>query len=985
MDFRNLGPKALLWMSFMLIPMIAAAGGTITGVVIDGFTGQPVRGATLTVEGMDISFPTGVGGDFRGEAPAGTYTVIVSKDGFETQKVTDVTVPEGGNADFAVVILPATGADPWEQVEAADSVDETAAPVVVEASTGEDGDLMADAAEVAGDDTLIADANTTDDVAAESGVFVGEITVEAAAAEESTEQALLVQRKQAAEISDAISKQEMSKNAGGDAARALQRVTGISVQDDKYVYVRGLGERYSNTTLNGSKLPTTEFDKKVVPLDLFPTKLLDNVRVSKSFSPDKSGDFVAGLVEIETLDFPTSPTLELSLGGRTNANTTGDAFGRYLGGLSFLGDGGQGLPSSIPDEKVVRGNAFNPGFSPEEMQQFGWDLIGAWTADDTAKGYVGSTYPNADPNTGFALTYGDTFGSFGMVISATHARTFYHQDENQVYYSVGADDELVPMNDYDMATDSEGVRAGIVGNFSLKLSQNHKLELRTIYTRDAKASNRYFEGFNRDQSTPVSDYRVDYKREEIASYQLGGEHFFQSLGQSGGLLEWRGSYGQATNTWDLRDSFYKVENDEMVLTAESQSGFLLYNDLADDIVDGGVDWTQFFMSGKVFGSVKGGLAYYNRERDFASRRFRYNFRSVAGVDLTLLPDDIFVEENINPNGFEIKEETRPTDFYTASHDLGAAYLMADATIGKWRLNGGLRYEDSDILVTTLEPFDAEATPIESRVKEQEFMPALSATYRLNSNTNLRAAVSRTVNRPEFRELAPFEWTDVMGGQSARGNPDLVTANISSFDLRWEWFPDQFGVVAASLFYKDFTNPIERTLLLAIELQSTWINTPGATNFGAELEFRRDLGFIADALSPLSLQLNYTYVKSEIDVADDPILTSTSRPLVGQPDYALNAVLEWAPRSWGTMVRLLYNSKGETLYQAGGLGLPDVYQEPYSTLDLVWKQRLGFLSKNLSMTVNLTNVTDERYELNGGFEQRYQRGRGFGLGFSYTVF
>jgi hypothetical protein len=972
----------------MLVSAVATAGGTITGVVIDGFTGQPVRGATLTVEGTDISFPTGVGGDFRGEAPAGTYTVLITKDAFEPHKVTDVVVPEGGNADFAVVILPLTEAGSSGPEDVAELLDGTETDATAGTGTTEDplepGERAVEAtAGTAGVTTAIEpDAETT---AADSGIFVGEITVAAAAAEESTEQALLVQRKQAAEISDAISKVEMSRNAGGDAAGALQRVTGISVQDDKYVYVRGLGERYSNTTLNGSKLPTTEFDKKVVPLDLFPTKLLDNVRVSKSYSPDQSGDFVAGLVEIETLDFPTQTTLEISLGGRTNSNTTGDAFGRYLGGLGLSGSGGQGLPSSIPDQKVVRGNAFNPGFSPEEMQQFGLDFIGAWTADNTAKGYYGSPYSNANPNTGFALTYGDTFGNFGVVVSATHGRTFYHQDENQVYYSIGADDELVEMNNYDMSTDSEGVRNGLVGNFSLKLSQNHKLELRTIYTTDSKANNRYFEGFNRDQSTPVSDYRVDYKQEEIGSYQLGGEHFFEGIGQSGGLLEWRGSYGEAGSTWNLRDSFYKVENDVMTLTAESQSGFLLYNDLADDIVDGGADWTQFFMSGSVFGSLKGGLAYYNRERDFESRRFRYNFRNIDGVDLTVLPDEIFVEENIHPDGFEIKEETRPTDFYTASHDLGAVYLLADASIGKWRLNGGLRYEDSDILVTTLEPFDTESTPIESQVKDQEIMPAFSATYRLNTNTNLRAAVSRTVNRPEFRELAPFEWTDVAGGQSARGNPELVTANISSFDLRWEWFPDQFGVVAASLFYKDFTNPIERTLLLAVELQSTWINTPGATNIGAELEFRRNLGFVADSLRPLSLQLNYTYVDSEIEVGDDPIVTSTSRPLVGQPDYALNAVLEWAPASWGSVVRVLYNSKGKTLYQAGGLGLPDVYQKPYSTLDVVWKQQLDFLARGLGLTVNLTNLTDERYQLTGGFAQRYQRGRGFGLGISYTVF
>ena len=985
MKIRKSGPAALLWVMILVVPAIASAGGTITGVVIDGFTGQPVRGATLSVDGTDISFPTGVGGDFRGEAPAGTYSILVTKPGFEAQRVTDVVVAEGGNADFAVVILPTQGVETVPEMTP--EVTEEAGPEVADgAGALMEAEEMVESDLSAGGTQVAAVTEPSDDVASESGVFVGEITVEAAAADESTEQALLVQRKQASQISDAISKQEIDKNAGGDAAGALQRVTGISVQNDKYVYVRGLGERYSNTTLNGSKLPTTEFDKKVVPLDLFPSKLLDNVKVSKTYSPDMSGDFAAGLVEIETLDFPTQRTLEVSIGGKSNSNTTGDAFGRYVGGLSFSGDGGQSMPASIPkDRYLARGTPFKPGFTPDELQQFGRDFIGSWTADNTAKNYVGSPYAGADPNLGFALTYGDTFGNLGVVISATRAHTYYHQNEEQSYFVLGAGNDLQLTTDYDIATDDEGVRLGLIGNFNYKINEDHRVELRTIFTRDSKAQNRFFAGWDSDIASTITNYRVRYGAEEIASYQLGGEHYFSGIGAGGALLEWRGSIGDATNNSNLRETLYQNQGGVQVLTDESQSGLLLYNDLADDIVDGGVDWTQFFQSGNAYGSIKGGVAYYNRERDFSSRRFRFNFRNIAGIDLTPVPDDIYTEENINPNGLEIKEETRSTDFYTAGHDLGAAYVLGDVNLGKWRIYGGLRYEDSEIVVTTLQPFSTDATPFESVVTDQEFMPALSATYRLNSNTNLRAAVSQTVNRPEFRELAPFEWTDVVGGRSARGNPDLVTAKITSYDLRWEWFPDQFGVIAASLFYKDFTNPIERTLLFAVELQSTWINTPGATNLGAELEFRRDLGWIAQSLTPLSLQLNYTYVDSEISVGDDPIVTSTTRPLVGQPDNTANVVLEWAPPSWGTMVRLLYNYTGTTLYQAGGLGIPDVYQEPMETLDLVWKQRLDFLARGLGLTVTATNLTNNRYELTGGFEQRYQRGRGLGLGISYTVF
>ncbi len=186
-----------------------------------------------------------------------------------------------------------------------------------------------------------------------------------------------------------------------------------------------------------------------------------------------------------------------------------------------------------------------------------------------------------------------------------------------------------------MSTDNEGTRLGLVGNFNYRLGQNHKLELRTIFSRDSTSQNRFFGGYDNDIAALVTNYRVRYGQEEIASYQLGGEHFLGNVGASGALLEWRASYGNATNTSNLRETLYQDQGGVQVLTDESQSGLLLYNDLADDIIDGGVDWTQFFQSGDVFGSIKGGFAYYSRARDFGSRRFRFNFRRISGIDLAL--------------------------------------------------------------------------------------------------------------------------------------------------------------------------------------------------------------------------------------------------------------------------------------------------------------------------------------------------------------
>jgi outer membrane receptor protein involved in Fe transport len=259
-------------------------------------------------------------------------------------------------------------------------------------------------------------------------------------------------------------------------------------------------------------------------------------------------------------------------------------------------------------------------------------------------------------------------------------------------------------------------------------------------------------------------------------------------------------------------------------------------------------------------------------------------------------------------------------------------------------------------------------------------------YRYSDQTNLRAAVSRTVNRPEFRELAPFEWTDVVGGGAARGNPDLVSANITSFDLRWEHFPNPFGVVAASVFYKDFTNPIERTLQLVVELQNTWNNVEAAENFGLELEFRRGLGFIAEPMEPFVLQLNYTYVDSQVNLGeDDQWATNTERSMVGQPDHVFNGVLEWQQPSWGTTLRMLYNFTGEKIFQAGGLGIPDVIEEPWASLDFVWRQDLSFLARGLGLKLSATNVLNEEVQFTGGREETFKRGTGIGLSLSYSLF
>jgi outer membrane receptor protein involved in Fe transport len=978
MKFRTLGPVALLCVGVLSIPVIAAAGGTISGVVIDGFTGEPVRGATLTIEGTDISIPTGVGGDFRGQAPAGTLTVVVNKTGFETQKVTDIVVAEGGNADFAVVILPATDTTTVATV-ASEAPEER-----VETTTSADGateELTVGSAVAAVEAPAAENQGTAE---GGSGVFVGEVTVQAEA-DASTESAILAERRNAPMISDSIGKIEMAKNTGADAAQAVKRVTGISVQDDKYVFVRGLGERYSNTQLNGSRIPSTEFDKKVVPFDLFPSNLLNKIEISKSYTADKPGDFVAGLVEMDTLDFPVTQTATANFRIGFDSDTTGKPFGRYGGGLDWSGNGGQSLPADFPTEPLVRYSPITgEGFTPEQLEFYGEQLIGQWRAlsGPTATPWV-EPGKDAPIGAGLDLGYGATFGNFGMVLSGTHRHAYTGHTEEQNFYRPSSfnDNGIALQNDYDLEYNNEEVKRSLVANFAYRFGSNHQIRLNTLLTSLATSESRYQEGYFDDFGSQIRDYKVDYRDQEVTSFQLSGEHYL-GVGALGSLLEWRAANSEATTAQNMRMTNYadRADNGNFTLTDNAQSGFLYFNDLTDGVDDYAVDWTTFISGAKTHGSIKVGLAYTDAARDFAGRRLRFQPRNTRNIDLTLPPEEIFTAENISPTGYEVEEITRPTDTYTGQQTVSAAYGLLDWNRNRWRVIAGLRYEDSAIDVVTLNRQNPDEPPIVTSLPGQDWMPSLGLVYRLNSNQNLRFSATQTVNRPEFRELAPFQFTSITGGYEIAGNPDLVSATIDSLDARWEWYPTSTNVIAAGIFYKSFTDPIEMVLIPAVTRTLTFLNADTARNQGLELEFRR-------TFEPVTLILNYTHIESQITLPADTIQTNPQRPLVGQPDDVGNAVVEWANPSSSSTVRLLYNYVGQQVQFAGSYGLPDVIEQPRSTLGVAYIQGFPLFGLDCSVKLsgdNLTNATWE-YTQGGEIYRRWQPGRVFGFTFGLTFF
>lgn len=807
----------------------------------------------------------------------------------------------------------------------------------------------------------------------------GETVEVVAEAVRTGEVAVLDSRRESAVVSDSISAEEIRKTPDSTAAGVVERLTGVTLIGDKYVFVRGLGERYSGTTINGSTLPTTETEKRVVPLDLFPAKLLETVNVVKTYTPDKAGDFGSGVVEMTTTEFPSAQSFKISIGSGYHSTATGEPFRRYAAGLGRLGNGGQRMPSSLPSGFLRRSSIFDPnGYTPAELEAFGEALVGRWTGDEVS---------SAQPATDLSLTYGNTFGRLGVVLSGVSNHSYEVLDEEQRFFGVDAG-ELVPINDYDLLTNREHSSSGFIGNFSYRLTDNHRIFLNSVLTRDASSEDRFQEGLQTSTGGDIRDYRVRYQLEQISSQRLRGEHNLEGPAM-GSLLEWNIASSKASNDSDLRENLYRESDPGLfeLQTGFAESGRVEFFDLADDIEQGGLAYSTFFSGTNWSGTIKGGVDRMQRTRDFDARRFRFVQAGGLSVDLSQTPDEIFTPANIGPNGFEIREVTGVNDAYDAEQAVDAAYLMSDTTFGKWRVIGGARVEKSDQRVFTFNPFDVDNV-VESINESTDVLPSLNLVYQLGARTNLRFGYGRSVNRPEFRELSPFTFTEVAGGRSVAGNPELEQATLDGLDLRWETFPAGGEVVAASLFYKSIDKPIERIVQPTTDLRQSFVNAETARLYGVELEFRRSLAAISPALRLWSVNVNYAYVQSDVAIGEQQlsVITNAERPLEGQSDQVVNLALQFYQPQWGTMVRFLGAHSGERLTEVGAFGLPDIYESASTTFDFVLSQSVAF-AKGLEVKLAGSNLLDSRKEFmqGGAIQRRYSPGRKVSLSLSYSPF
>lgn len=915
---------ALLMMLFTTLGTAqqpAPANGRIVGRVLDAQTGNGLSAVTVQVAGTSLGTMSGVGGQFIiSNVPSGAVTLTVSSLGYASKNISGVLVEAGDVVEQNVSL-------------------ETEAVAI-------------DAIEVT------------------------------AAAERGSVNRALDQQRNATSIVNAVTAEQITRSPDGDAAAAVQRVSGVTVQDGKFVVVRGLGERYTTTSLNGSRLPSAEPERKMVALDLFPSSLLETITTSKTFTPDQSGDFSGAQVDIKMRDFPVNRTRSLSASFGWNEEATAqNLFSAPQVGGELLGFAkGKRAPPAI----VTAAGRFTGDISQDQMNTFVNSFRNTWSAESgngTPAGTAGITLGGNDPIFGQRI---------GYVLSGTYS---YNQEirtgETRALAQPSGTGGTEEIDRYTGITGRNSVLWGGVLNASTLIGGASRIALNTTYNRSADNEARYESGVSEQfGNLPLSVTRLRYVERGVASAQLSGDH---ELAASQHRLNWAVTGSRVTRAEPDRSEFVYATPLDPATGAEGRPEWFAtsgegavrtYADLTESSIDAKTDYRLELGSNRQNFIKIGGLV---RQTDRVADTHAYSIiaPTLPITDRQLAPEQIFDGRFSQPGQsfFQVKPVAQGGS-YTAEDRLFAGYGLIDIGLtSRIRMITGARIERSDVTV------DATPTlgdPITSKPSYTDVLPSLALNIALTETQALRLSASQTLSRPEYRELAPVQYREVIGAENVRGNPDLRRALIKNFDARWEIYPASGEVFSVALFGKLFTDPIERIYLGTSGTKVvTFLNADGATNYGVELEARKRFGFLAESLENLTGFANATIMKSEIEIgssASGASKINDKRPMVGQSPYVVNAGLTYATDR-GFSVTTLYNVFGKRVLSAAEAPLPDVYEQPRHQLDV----SLRFpLITGVAAKFDLKNLLDTPYEVTQGSVVReyYRSGRVISAGVSW---
>ncbi len=932
--------KRLFSALFILLPLVllsaasaksqgGASVSRIIGRVVDASTGRPLMSVQVYVnDGVGGGTLSDLDGRYRlSGVPIGTVSVTATLIGYGSKTVTDVVVVE----------------------DRATALDLTLHPRALEVQ----------------------------------GITV---SVER---ERGSQAFLLDERRTSGPLVEAVGAVEIGRRPDSDAAEIAKRLTGVAVLEGKYPFIRGLGGRYSQTSLNGSSLPSPEPEREVVPLDLFPAGFLQSLQTQKSYTPDLPADFSGGSVKIETRDFPNERVIRIGMGTSFNSNSQfADGYLSYGGGgLDWAGfdDGSRGQPATLTE---IVGEVQSGRRLPADAGQ----LIAIATAlresGATFQPATGTTPLNRDFN-GSLGGRADLFddGELGYFLAGTYGDSYsIRADEVERKWRVSAFNPEVPEHlrvpnvDYVFNRGIRNVNWGGIANLTVKLNPRQKISLRTTANLSADDEARRYIGDNReDIGGTVRSDRLRFVSRLMLWSQVSGEHKVPG----GSRLEWRATMARAERDEPLlRESVYLEDDGQFFLHPIGESGRYFWSDMTDQDMSLAADWSLPvpLMGGDTF--VKVGGEVRSRERDFAARRLNWDFIGGTIEDLdAALSDATIVTNARRRDEFAIEDVVEPGDLYDAGDRRSAGYFLFDAPVTEWiQLILGARVETYDLDLNS-------RGDVLQEIDRLDVAPSLNLIVTPREDLKVRAAGSRTVDRPEFREMAPFLFTEATSLRQLYGNPDLVPASITSGDLRVDWFPAPGEMLSAGGFYKSMTDPIEQVFIAAASTAYSFQNAREASVFGLEVEARVGMERLHRALRPFSLQTNYAYIDSNVEVMGgeggfNP--TNAMRPLEGQAAYVFNIGLDYADE-YGIEAGAFLNRFGDRLTAAGGSGIPDLYEKARNQLDAVLGVPLPRGAKAKLKAINLLDA-DYRFEQEANgitqVQRLYTTGRTFSVGVSW---
>jgi TonB-dependent receptor len=872
----------------------AQESGTLRGTIKDAKTKEDIIGATILVQGINKGAATDINGFFSfAKLPVGSYSLKISYVGYDSKIYEGVKVEAGQVTDLNL------------------SIEETSSTL----------------AEV----KVVAQRLTNTEVSVISEIKASQLVV------------------------SGISAAQITKTLDRTAAEVVKRVPGVTIFGERFINIRGLNERYNTVQLNNAFAPSMETDVRSFSFDIIPAGQIDRILIFKSPSAEVPGEFAGGVVKIFTKSIPENNYLTLDISSSYREGTTGaDFYATKNSNLAWTGfdQGYFDLPKFFP---ASRTELINLPAAARDVA--GASMKNIWVADKT------SALPDmrASLSGGFKFNLGETKIGNITAINYSNSRTFFQMNRNDYGYSTiattGKADNIFNFIDKQY---SNALRVGIAHNWSARFANGSVIEFKNLYNQLANTQYIQRQGFDNGSIWDIRSFDQVFRG--IYTGQLTGRHEFQD----GTLkLDWMAGFNSAfRNQPDYKRFRYNVDGSNLSLlipNGAAQTSVLgrTYINLNENAQTAALNIVKKVkVGGKDSGNeleFKTGLFYEDKVRNFGARNLGF-VKSTPSFQTTLPIDQLFNPQNFNTlTGIRVDEQTNPNDSYKATNNLIAAYVSANFALGKkFNVIAGLRGEQN---AQKLNSFDQLGKAINYNNSRLDLLPSVNFSYNFTEKTLLRLAYGQTLNRPEFRELAPFSFYDFVNNRSISGNPTLKNADIQNFDLRFENYPTPSELFSIAAFYKSFTNPIEVIFESGSNPILNFANAESAYSMGLEAEIRKNLSASAPNtfLGKTSLVFNGTYIFSRVKL--DPAMAATQsndRPLQGQSPYIINAGLNYNDTKRGLQVNFNYNVIGKRIFAVGnnfGSPYPDWYEMPRNVIDFNF-------SKEITKTIMIKGgVTD----------------------------